>query len=75
MGWQKDPRQRAGGRWECREKRREYNKTRHEQRVAWVNNRYHTDTVYRITQDLRDRRRKALKRKAARHLPREDDRS
>ena len=25
MYWQKDARQRAGGRWECREKRRAYN--------------------------------------------------
>jgi len=36
MGWQKDQRCKAGGHWECREKRRIYNKRRHEQRVAWL---------------------------------------
>lgn len=36
MGWQRDLKYRAGGRWECREKRREYNKRRHAQRVEWL---------------------------------------
>lgn len=41
MGWQRDPKYRAGGKWECRVKRREYNKRRHQQRVEWLRRDYH----------------------------------
>lgn len=72
MLWQKDRRCRAGGYWCCREKRWVYNQTRRSQRVAWVVARIDSDPIYRIKQDLLQRRRRALKRKAMRHLPREE---
>ena len=72
MLWQADRRRPPGGRWECREKRRIYNQRRSAQRVAWVRAKEARDPVYRIAHELGKRRRKALKRMAARHLPRED---
>lgn len=72
MLWQRDVRRTPGGYWYCRDKRRVYNQTRSKQRVAWATARYDSDVVYRISHQLAVRRRKALQRKAERHLPREE---
>jgi len=58
--------------WECRERRREHNRRRNAQRVAWVQARRDQDPIFRISELLSTRRRSALKRMAARHLPREE---
>lgn len=60
MGWQRDPKYRAGGKWECREKRREYNKRRHQQRVAWLRKDYRENPrqyLYARRRDLAEQRR------------------
>lgn len=44
MGWQRDVRLKAGGRWECREKRREYNARQREAKRIW--RRSHPDSMY-----------------------------
>ena len=72
MLWNKDKRRPLGGFWYCAERRRRYNATRHLERLAWVQEREAIDFIYRATNALRHRRREALKRKALRHLPRED---
>ena len=74
MLWQRNPKRTGGGKWECREKRRQYNRNRSAQRVEWVRLKEERDPIYRIMNNLRKRRGKALKRMAKRHLPREDDR-
>lgn len=61
MGWQKDPRYTLGGRWECREQRRKYNKRRHQQRVDWMREKYQADPVYVKHRYMQNRRSK-LKR-------------
>ena len=73
MLWQKDATHAPGGYWRCAEKRREYNKRRSAQRTAWVKEKEEADPLYKIANELLNRRRKALKRMAARHLPRKDD--
>lgn len=42
MGWQRDARSPAGGRWECRAKRREYNQTAAERKREWARADYHS---------------------------------
>ena len=71
MTWQSDNRRRRGGWWRCRVRRREYNQNRSAQRVAWVQER-RENTLFRIAEQLYNRRRRALQRMAERHLPRED---
>lgn len=61
MGWQKDPRYTAGGRWECKERRRKYNRWRHQQRVDWMRAKYQSDPVYVAWRYMQNRRSK-LKR-------------
>ncbi len=73
MLWATDPRTCvAGGFWYCREKRREYNRKRSAQRIAWVKNKEATDPFYQISRSLQKRRWAARQRIAQRHLPREE---
>ena len=63
MTWQKDKDYvRAGGRWVCRAKRREYNQRRSVQRVEWIRLKRDTNQLFRITEQLYDRRRLQKKR-------------
>lgn len=55
MLWQKDKKLRAGGRWCCAEKRREYNQRRSDQRVAWEATRRDRDPIHRIRRALYSR--------------------
>lgn len=72
MLWQKDRNLRAGGWWACRVKRQQYNATRRAQRIAWAKAKKERDPFTRIAAALYDRRRKGLRRKAARHCPAEE---
>jgi hypothetical protein len=71
--WQRDKRVKAGGWWECPVKRAEYNATRssNPERSDGINQRrrdkYDGSAIFRIDENLRSRRRKALRARERQH--------